>query len=686
MKREGLKKFRVGVDVGGTFTDFFIYDDETKQISVTKTSSTPENPAEGIIEGLKKSGIELKNIMFISHGSTVGTNALITRNLPRTAFITTKNFKDVIEMGRGVREDIWDAYKDKAKPYIPRRDRFEVEERIDYDGNIVTPLNEKEAREVCRILKRRGIESVAVCFINSYMNNENEMKMKRILEEELPGTYFCISAEIMPEIFEHERGSTTMINACLAPVVSKYLFTLVEELKKLGFKGDVLVVHSGGGVMTAESVAYYASRIANSGPSAGAVAGSYIAKDLCGFPNAINLDMGGTSADISLMSNGNMRITKDWWVEFGYPILFPTIEIISIGAGGGSVAWIDAGGSLRVGPQSQGAAPGPACYMREGDKPTITDANLLLNRLDPDWPLAGELLLNREASEKVIKTHIADKLGLTVVEAADAIIRIADAHMCDAVRLISTRRGYDPRDFSMVIFGGAGPLHGVAIAEELSIPKVVVPPWPGIASAMGCLWIDVRHDVSKTFIADLATVDLKEMEKNFREMEAEVVQRLKAENIPKEKMRLIRYLDLRYFGQWRYLSISVPSPLPKTLATVREQFDREHQREYSYSDKAQAVQIYGIRVTGFGLIEKPKLQKMRKLERYTPKPLKIRKVYSSTSKEFVNTKIYEHDQLSPGAALTGPAVIQQFDSTVFIPTSHKAEVDAYKNLIITIKK
>jgi N-methylhydantoinase A len=296
------------------------------------------------------------------------------------------------------------------------------------------------------------------------------------------------------------------------------------------------------------------------------------------------------------------------------------------------------------------------------------------------------LFLNREASEKVIKTHIADKLGLTVVEAADAIIRIADAHMCDAVRLISTRRGYDPRDFALVIFGGAGPLHGVAIAEELSIPKVVVPPWPGIASAMGCLWIDVRHDVSKTFIADLATVDLKAMEKNFREMEAEVVERLKAENIPKEKMRLIRYLDLRYFGQWRYLSISVPSPLPKTLATVREQFDREHQREYSYSDKAQAVQIYGIRVTGFGLIEKPKLQKMRKLERYTPKPLKTRKVYSSTSKEFVNTKIYEHDQLSPGAALTGPAVIQQFDSTVFIPTSHKAEVDAYKNLIITIKK
>jgi N-methylhydantoinase A len=686
MKKEGLKKFRVGVDVGGTFTDFFIYDDETKQIAVTKTSSTPQNPAQGILEGLKKSGIDPRKIMFISHGSTVGTNALITRNLPRTALITTKNFRDVVEMGRGVREDIWDAYKDKARPYIPRRDRFEVEERIDYAGNLITPLNEAEAREVCRIIKKREIESIAVCFINSYMNNENEMKMKKILDEELPGIYYCISSEIMPEIFEHERGSTTMINACLAPVVSKYLFTLVEELKKLGFKGDVLVVHSGGGVMTAESIAYYASRIANSGPSAGAVASSYIAKDLCGFPNSINLDMGGTSADISLMSHGNMRITKDWWVEFGYPILFPTIEIISIGAGGGSVAWIDAGGSLRVGPQSQGAVPGPACYVRGGDKPTISDANLVLQRLDPEWPLAGELRLNKEKSEQAIKEHIADKLGLTVVGAADAIIRIANAYMCDAVRLISTRRGYDPRDFCLVIFGGAGPLHGVAIAEELSIPKVVVPPWPGIASAMGCLWIDVRHDVSRTFIDDLGTVNLKEMEKNFREMEAEVVDRLKAENIPKEMMQLIRYLDLRYVGQWRYLSLSVSRPLPSTLSAVRNQFDREHQREYSYSDKAQAVEIYGIRVTGFGLVEKPVLPKLRKHQRYTPKPLRTRKVYSSVTKDFVSTKIYEHETLAPGATLTGPAVIQQFDSTVFIPTSHRAEMDAYKNIIITIKK
>ena len=672
--------------MGGSFTDFFIYDDGTKQISVTKTSSTLDNPAEGIIEGLKKSGIQPKSIMFMSHGSTVGTNALITRNLPRTGFITTKGFRDVVEMGRGVREDIWDAYKDKAKPYIPRRDRFEVEERIDYAGNVITPLNEKEARELCRILKRRGIESIAVCFINSYMNNENEMKMKKILEEELPGAYFCISADIMPEIFEHERGSTTMINACLAPVVSKYLFALVEELKNLGFKGDVLVVHSGGGVMTAESIAYYASRIANSGPSAGAVAGSYIAKDLCGFSNAINLDMGGTSADISMMSNGSMRITKDWWVEFGYPILFPTIEIISIGAGGGSVAWIDAGGSLRVGPQSQGAVPGPACYMRGGDKPTITDANLVLNRLDPDWLLAGELKLNMEAAEKVIKEHVADRLGLAVVDAADAIVRIANAYMCDTVRLISTRRGYDPREFCLVTFGGAGPLHGVAIADELSIPKVIVPPWPGIASAMGCLWIDVRHDVSRTFIADLATVDLKKMEESFREMETEVVERLEAENIPKEKMRLNRYLDLRYVGQWRYLSISVSSPLSSTLAAVREQFDQEHQREYAYSDKEQQVQIYGIRVTGFGVIDKPVLPKLKKHEPFTPEPLRKRKVYSSISKDFVDTQIYEHDKLQPGAVLTGPAVVQQFDSTIYLPTSHSAEVDAYKNIIIRVKK
>jgi N-methylhydantoinase A len=684
MKKELTRNFRVGVDVGGTFTDFFIYDDESNKVSVTKTTSTPQNPAQGILDGLKKSGIDPQKIKFIVHGSTVGTNALITRNLPRAAFITTKNFKDVIEIGRGIREDLWDAYKDRAKPYIPRRDRFEVEERIDYDGNLITPLNVKEARDVCRVLKRRGIESIAVCFLNSYMNPENEIEMKKILEEELPGIYYCISSEIMPEIFEHERGSTTMINTCLGPVVSEYLYTLVKNLEKLGFKGDVLVAHSGGGVMTAKSIAYYASRIANSGPSAGAVAGSYIAKDLCGFKNSIHLDMGGTSADVSLMSNGNMRITNDWWIEFGYPILFPTIEIISIGAGGGSIAWLDDGGSLRVGPQSQGAVPGPVCYMKGGDIPTVTDASLVLNRLDPDWLLGGELRLNKEAAEKAIKSQIADKLGITVVEAADAIIRIANAHMCDAVKLLSTRRGYDLRDFSLVIFGGAGPLHGVSIAEELSIPNVIVPPWPGITSAMGCLWIDIRHDTSTTFIANMATVDLKIMEKSFREMEAEVIDRLKAEDIPKDKMRLFRYLDLRYLGQWRYLSLTVSNPLPPSLAVIRTQFDKEHQREYSYSDEAQAVQIYGIRVTGYGLIEKPKLQ-LRKHERYIPKPTTTRKVYNSEAKKFLNAKIYEHDQLLPGALLTGPAVIHQFDSTVFIPTSHKAEVDPYKNIIIRLQ-
>lgn len=675
--------YRIGIDVGGTFTDFFVYNEKTQEVWVVKTSSTPKDPAEGVLEGLRKSGVNPREIMVIIHGSTVGTNALITRNLPPTALITTKNFKDVVEIGRGVREDIWDAYKDKVKPYIKGRNRLEVEEEVDYAGNVRIPLNEKEAREVCRILKRRGIESVAVVFINSYMNSENEFKMKKIIEQEMPGVNLCVSAEILPEIFEHERVSTTMINACLSPVVSKYLYRLVDGLKKMGYEGDVLVVHSGGGVMTAETIAYYASRIANSGPCAGAIAGAYIAKELSGIPNAVSLDMGGTSADISLMYNGNMRMTKEWWVEFGYPIMFPNIEIISIGAGGGSVAWIDEGGSLRIGPLSQGADPGPACYMKGGDKPTLTDAYLVLNRLTP--LLAGETKLNRERAEEVIKEHIADKLNLGVADAAHAIVQIANAYMADAVRLICIRKGYDPREFAFVAFGGAGPLHAVDIAKELGFPKVIIPPWPGVSSATGCLLTDIRHDISKTFIADLATVDLSSLEKSFQEMEDEALERLRAERIREDRMQLLRYLDLRYVGQWRSLTIPISRPLPKTLEDVRDQFHREHLREYAYSAKEQSVDIYGIRVTGVGIHDKPKLPQFKREGEIEDSLIGRRKVYSTEAKGFIEADIYQHERLPPGASFSGPAVIQYYDSTAYIPGGYDARVDEYRNIIIDVK-
>jgi N-methylhydantoinase A len=487
-------KYHLAVDVGGTFTDVFIFDEKTKQISVTKVASTPHNPAEGILSGIAQANISTQDIHLFSHGTTVGLNALITRKLPKTALITTKGFRDVPEIRRGTKLDLWDAYEDVAPPYIRRRDRFEIEERIDYSGEMITNINEAEAKELARILKRRGVESVAICFINAYTNGENERKMKEILQQELPDIFVCTSSDTMPEIFEHERMSTTIVNAVLGPILNTYIKNLLQKMREKGYQGDVLTLHSGGGVMTSETVSRYAARIASSGIAAGAMAGSYIAK-LCGYNNAIGLDMGGTSTDISLMYNGNLRITKDWYIEYGYPIGFPSIEILTIGAGGGSLAWIDDGGSLRNGPQSAGADPGPASYMKGGSAPTNTDANVLLGRLNTKL-LDGKMNLSKEAAQQVIHKEIGEHFNLSNEKAANSIIEVANANMCDALRLISIRRGYDPRDFALVVFGGAGALHGAYLAKEMGIPTVIVPPYPGITSAMGCLLVDIQHDIS----------------------------------------------------------------------------------------------------------------------------------------------------------------------------------------------
>lgn len=492
-----MAQTRLAIDVGGTFTDVFVFNEDTGEIFVTKTSSTPSNPEQGILNGVEKAELKGQDIKIFSHGTTVGTNALIERKLPKTALITTKGFRDVTEIRRGTKEDIWDTYKDTAKPYIQRRDRFEVNERIDYEGTVLQAIDEEEIRVLAKKLKRRGTESIAICFINSYVNGENEAKVKKILLEELPDVYICTSSEVLPEIFEHERMSTTIINAVLGPIMSNYISKLSNEMQKRGYEEEILVLHSGGGVMTSSTVPRYAARLASSGIAAGAIASKHIAK-LCGFENAIGLDMGGTSTDISLMYKGQIRITKDWSIEYGYPIGFPSIEILTIGAGGGSLAWQDEGGSLRNGPQSAGAIPGPACYGHGGTEPTNSDANVVLGRLGVTL-LDGMMQLDKGKAQQAVK-KIAQAFNQTIEEAASAIIEVANANMSDAVRLISVRRGYDPRDFALVAFGGAGPLHAAHLAKDLNIPKVIIPTHPGVAAAMGCLLVDVRHDISKTFV------------------------------------------------------------------------------------------------------------------------------------------------------------------------------------------
>src|SRR5699024_5287350 len=496
-----MTKYRVAVDDGGTFTDVFVFNEKTKDTLVAKTSSTPTNPEIGVINGIDKANVSGEEIDIFSHGTTAGTNALIERKLPKTALVTTKGFRDVPEIRRGTKLDLWDAYKDVAPPYIKRRNRFEVSERIDYSGNVLMEVDKNEVKELAQKLRKRNVESIAICFMNAYVSGENEIKVKEILKEELPDVYICASNEILTEIFEHERMSTTIINAVLGPKVSNYINTLETKMNTKGYDDDILVLHSGGGVMTSEMVQRYAARIASSGIAAGAIASKHIA-ELCGFKNAIGLDMGGTSTDISLMYEGNLRVTKDWYIEYGYPIGFPSIEIMTIGAGGGSLAYADEGGSLKSGPQSAGAEPGPACYGLGGVEPTNTDANFLLGRLNNKL-LDGQMSLNKEAALKAMQP-LCDQFGYNEYDAANAILKVANANMCDALRLISVRKGYDPRDFALVAFGGAGALHSAYLAKEMNIPNVIIPPFPGVAAALGCLLVDVRHDITQTYVADVA--------------------------------------------------------------------------------------------------------------------------------------------------------------------------------------
>ncbi len=671
---------RVAVDVGGSFTDICIFDDESGAIRVEKLPSSVD-PIEAVLEGVKKAGIDLHDVALFSHGTTVATNALITRRLPRAAMVTTRGFRDIIEIRRGTKEDLWDAYKDVAVPYIRRRDRLEVTERMDYAGKVLTPLDEDDALRVAGVLRRKGVETIAVCFINAHANPANERRMRDILEREMPAARISCSTDILPEIFEHERFSTTVANAVLAPLVSGYVNRLGDELKSGGYAGDLLILHSGGGVMTPKTVEKMGVRLAASGIAAGAIANRHIA-GLAGFSNAIGLDMGGTSTDISLVAGGVLRTTKEWFVEYGYPICLPSIEVLTIGAGGGSLAWLDEAGGLRNGPQSAGANPGPAAYGRGGTEPTNTDANLVLGRLGSALISGGMGLDGRAAAEAVAK-GVAEPLGLSVPEAANAVLRVANANMADAVRLISIRRGYDPREFVLVVFGGAGPLHGVDLARELSIPTVLVPPHPGITSALGCLLVDVQHDLSTMFLGRVDAVEPADVEAEFVKLEDEAHQRLRAEGVSPRDMQLLRHIDMRYVGQWRSMSISTSGRVTD-LAPVVEQFHSEHAREHNFRRDKAKVEVYRLNVTAIGTVPKPKLPQHERVGT-TPTPIARRPVWFQDSPDAVETPVFDRSALAAGAVIEGPAIIEQLDSTTPIPPGATAEVDAWLNLRITVR-
>ena len=671
---------RVAVDIGGTFTDLCVLDEESGIVTVGKAASTPD-PLDGVFRGLDSMQVNLADVSLFSHGTTVATNALITRRLPATAMVLTEGFRDIIEIRRGTRHDLWDAYADVAPPYVRRRDRFTVPERIDYQGRVVRELDEDAARALAARLARRDYKAVAVCFMNAYASPAHEDRMKAILAEELPGVAVSTSSEVLPEIFEHERFSTTVVNAALNPLVGEYALRLGERLARQGYRNDLLLLHSGGGVMTAQNSARFGARLAGSGIAAGAIAARYIA-GLCGYENAIGLDMGGTSCDVSLVSGGESRVTKDWYIEYGYPICFPSIEVLTIGAGGGSLAWIDEAGALRNGPQSAGSSPGPACYGTGGTQPTNTDANLALGRLGGGLA-GGDLELDRAVAEESIRSHAAAPLGLDLAQAAKAILSVANANMADAVRVISIRRGYDPRDFALVAFGGAGPLHGAALARELSIPEVIVPPSPGVTSALGCLLVDIRHDLATTWLRPVEDASPREISSAFKNLEDEGAQRLDAENVAADNRVFIRSIDMRYLGQWRSLSITVGTEID-SLAALLDEFHRQHEREFNYRRDGAPVEIYRLNVTAVGVTPKAVLAE-HPLEAHPVAPSTRRAVYFDEQEQAVDTAVYLRDELPAGARIEGPAIIEQLDSTTVVPPGVTAEIDPWLNIRMKIE-
>lgn len=671
---------RVAVDVGGTFTDVFVLDADG-HTHVAKTPSTPD-PMDGVLKGVAAAGVDWKDVTLFSHGTTIATNALITRKFPRAAMVTTEGFRDVIEIRRGNRDDLWDTYKEIAPPYIGRRDRLVVKERINYAGDVLTPVDEVQARAVANVIRKRGIKTVAVCFANSYANPDNENRMRDILLEELPDVQVTTSSEVHPEIFEHERFSTTVANAVLSPIIAPYTEGLARELADRGYAGDVLLLHSGGGVMTAKMAEKFAARLAASGIAAGAIASREIASR-CGFENSIGFDMGGTSTDVSLADRGELRITTEWHVEYGYPICFPSIEVLTIGAGGGSIAWIDDAGSLRNGPQSAGANPGPACYGSGSGLATNCDANLVLGRIGTQL-VGGAMTLDLAAAEAAVAS-IGAPLGLNAEDAALAIIQVANANMADAVRLISIRRGYDPRDFALVSFGGAGPLHGVALAKELAIPTVIIPPHPGVTSALGCLLVDVQHDITKMYLKSANEAEPTVVEEAFQELEASGRERLEHEGVTPEQMSFQRFIDMRYQGQWRAMSVRVGSSIDSMDEAIKE-FHAEHGREHNYSREDAPVEIYRLSLRAIGTTPKPEMGRRAVIEGSTAEPFEHRNARYDELPDRVSTPVFNRDDLPPGFEIDGPVIIDQLDSTTVVPPGCKARVDEWMNIQITIEE
>ena len=678
--------YRLSADIGGTFTDLVLVD-EAGDIHVHKTPSTPRDFTEGILMGADEivtarlgSG-DLGAIDTFVHGATVVLNALLQLKLPRTGLITTGGFRDVLEIMRTNNPLMYDLQHVKPAPLVPRALRFEVEERIRRTGDVLVALDEDGVRAAAARLREAEVEAVGVCLLHAYANPAHERRVGEILAAEVPGVTVCLSSEVAPEWREFERTSTTCINAATVPIISSYLGRLSDQLRDRGLRRDLLVMQSNGGVMSTRAACDWPVRTVMSGPSGGVVGAAALAVQI-DAPNVVTLDIGGTSSDMGVIADGAAITVVESTVADGWPVLAPMIEILSIGAGGGSIAWLDAGGALRVGPQSAGADPAPVCYGSGGTEPTVTDANVVLGRIDPAYFLGGRMRLDVDGARAGVG-RVAEAADLSLEQAADGIVQIANTHMSKAIRSILIERGYDPRDFVLMGFGGGGGLHTAAAMRELSIPHGVVPSNPGALSAIGMLGTDFRHDRARTLVRPVAELDADEVERIFAALEAEATTALVDEGIPESSVQLVRSADLRYLGQEYHLS--VPCPARGGVVDAGElasQFNREHERMYGYSTPESPVQLVNLRLVGIGRTEGPALPRIaRRTEGEGLLPRELRQVYFGGS-GWTETPIYDIESVLAGDELPGPSILEDPRSTMLILPGQRGEIDELRNLHI----
>jgi N-methylhydantoinase A len=651
----------IGIDTGGTFTDMVVFDPGTGHVDSLKTSSTPSAPGRAIVNALDEGAVEAAAIDTFTHGTTVGTNALIERTGSRVAFVTTKGFEDTPFIQRINRKVLYDLRWKKTDPLVAsRRLCLGLDERLDAEGTEVKPVSEEEVRELCRTIRDAGAEAVALSLLFSYVRTDHEERVKEILAEELPGLPISVSSEVAPIWREYERSSTTIADAYLRPLFHRYVSSLDDALRNAGMTRDWTMMKSNGGAMLANAAADSPIQTVMSGPAGGMTATEHVARAL-GETNVLTLDMGGTSADVGILVGGAQRHTTEYEIEWGLPAAVPVIDIKSIGAGGGSIAWVDGGGFLRVGPRSAGAEPGPICYGRGGTEVTVTDANLLLGRLNPEYFLAGRMRLDPSSVTEALET-LGERINLAPLELAASIVEIANENMASAIKMVSLERGHDPRRFSLLAFGGAGPLHAAAVARVLGIPKVIVPRYPGVFSALGLLLADIRVDKVWTQAFRSNDVDAQLVNRQFDRITERALAELRQEGFAGEP-EIRRAINMRYFGQNYEHEVEIAAGALDDAALERafRGFDELHAQRYGYAIEREVIELVSFKVTVIG--KRPRLDLSRadrahRLARST-RPVYVR------GQGFVEAIVAHRSSLEPGEVILGPAVIEEEGSTLF---------------------